>query len=215
MSLSLSRHTFAALLFLAACSSSATTDVNSTGTLQIQGAAMSGWGQNIRVTKNGAAATGLTVTVNGTAMPETSAGTYGGALGTPLTAGSAIEVRATDGTLTAIGDATIPAQPTVTSVESTTLGAPVTIHWSVASDPDSFSVSLNYHLPDNSAVAVMARLAGSARQVILQTSDIPANGVVYSVGVEAFVRGSFHGDAASTSDMHVRTSSPSLGYTLQ
>ena len=59
MSLSLSRHTFAALLFLAACSSSATTDVNSTGTLQIQGAAMSGWGQNIRVTKNGAAATGL------------------------------------------------------------------------------------------------------------------------------------------------------------
>ena len=94
------------------------------------------------------------MTVNGTAMPETSAGTYGGALGTPLTAGSAIEVRATDGTLTAIGDATIPAQPTVTSVESTTLGAPVrrsTGRWRAT--PNSFSVSLNYHLPDNSAVA--------------------------------------------------------------
>jgi hypothetical protein len=195
------------LTLLAGCGGSSTTGTNNNSdTYEIQGAAMSGYAQNIRVTHHGAAATGLTVTVNGEAMAEISPGTYGGHLATGLPSGSAIEVRASNGTLTAVGDAVVPAQPIITNESHTTIGNPVTVSWSVASQPDSFIVTLNYHLPDNSALAVLVRLGGSARQATIPTTDIPANGTVFSLGIDAVVHGSFHGDAASTSDMHVRTS---------
>lgn len=205
-----------ALLLLAACSSSPTTTkpVDNTDKLEIVGGDMSGYNQYIYVRLNGTFTPGLTVTVNTAAMTDNGGGIYGGHLPAAVAAGGQVQVVVTNGTITATGTGVVPATPVITNESHTTIGAPVSITWTSATSPDSFMVSLNYHLPDGSAAAVIARLGGSARQVSLPTTEIPANGVVYSIGILALMNGAFTGDAATTSNMHLRASTPSYPVTI-
>jgi hypothetical protein len=202
------------VLLLAACSGSATTTTTTGDTFQIRGADMSGAAQNVRVELNGTLTAGLTVTVNGTALTDAGGGSYNGFVQPTVAAGGAVQVQVTNGTITATGNGTVPERPVITGAAHTTMGAPVTITWTSATAPDSFMVALNYHLPDNSSAAVIARLPGTARQVTLQTTDILAGGVVFSVGVDAYNHGLFSGAFAAGSDMHLRNSSASFDLTI-
>jgi hypothetical protein len=202
------------LLLLAACSSSPTETVTPGPKFEILGADMSGFNQNIFVSLNGSGVAGLSVTVSGTAMTDQGGGTYNGHLPTALPAGTAVQVRVTNGTLTGIGDAIVPVAPVVTGAAHTTIGAPVTITWTTPTSPDSFLVVLDYRMPDQSTGAVVARVGGNLRQVQLATTGIPANGVVFAAGVDAYMHGSFSGDAAPTSSMHLRATSASFDVTI-
>jgi len=207
---------FAIPFMVAACTSSNnTTGPQDTGPqFQILGNDMSARNQNVYITLNNAAKPGLTVTVNGTTLANTSGGQYFGALPAALGTGAAIQLVVTDGTNTATGNSVIPALPSITSATVASHGAPVNIVWSVATSPDSFQVGLNYHLPDGTATAVSARLGGSARQVTLSQADIPANGTVYSISLQAMMNGVFTGAAASGSRMNVRADVPSYPFTV-
>jgi hypothetical protein len=202
------------LLAVAACSSSSTTTTDTGDKFLVQGADMSGAAQNVRVRKNGTLTAGLTVTVNGTALTDAGGGSYNGFVNPTVAAGGAVSVQVTNGTVTATGTGTVPEKPVITGAAHTTMGAPVTITWTSATTPDSFSVALNYHLGDNSSAAVFTRLPGSARSVVLQTTDILAGGVVFSVGVDAYNHGLFSGAFATGSDMHLRNSSASFDLTI-
>ena len=201
---------------LAACTSNNdTTGTQNTGPqFMILGNDMSARLQNVYITLNNAAKPGLTVTVNGTALTNTSGGQYFGGLPAALATGAAIQLVVTDGTNTATGNSIVPALPVITSATVASHGAPVVVAWSSATSPDSFQVSLNYHLPDSSAVGVTMRLAGSARQVSIPQTDIPANGVVYSIGLQGMMNGTFTGAAAAGSRMNVRADVPSYPFTV-
>lgn len=202
-----------AMIGMAACRSDQTTDT--TDQFLITGAAMSGFGENVIVSLNDAPASGLTVSVNGTPLVEQATGVYYAPLATPVPAGGTVGLTVSNGTITATATGVVPVQPVITGAQHTTMGQPVTATWTTTTSPDSFVVSLNYHLSDGvTAAAVIAHLGGSARQVTLQTSDIPAGSTVFSVGVDAKMHGTFSGAAASGSNMNLRTSATSFDLTI-
>jgi len=208
--------TAAFLLGLVACTSGdGTPATNDTGTkFKVLGNDMSASSQNVYISVNGAAKPGLTVTVNGTVLDDVGAGQYSGRLTTTAPAGGAVALSVTDGSSTASATGNVPETPVVSSATIASPGAPVVITWSSVTSPDSFAVAVNYHLPDSSAAAVYTRVAGSLRQASLAQTDIPANGVVYSISLDALVGGTFSGAAASGSSMNLRAIAPSYPFTI-
>jgi hypothetical protein len=210
----------AALFLLGACSSNSDT----TGGLNpppasqqflILGSDMSGYSQNVVVSLNDAVAAGVTVTVNGDTLTTTSgSGFYSGHLTTAVAEGGAVQVRVTNGTLTAVGNGLVPAAPVITDVQHGALGAPVTINWTAATSSDSVNVYLDYRLSDSSTASINKTVAGSARTVTLATSGIPANSVVTAAGVDAVMNGTFTGDVAAASNMRLRAVGGSFPVTI-
>jgi len=203
------------LVFVACTSNDDSSGTQTSGPhFLITGNDLSARNENAYITLDGVAKGGLTVTVNGTALVNTSGGQYSGALATTLATGAQVQLVATDGTNTATGTSVVPELPVITGATVASHGAPVIVSWSSATSPDSFQVTLNYHLPDNSAVGVTAKLGGSARQATLSQADIPANGTVYSISLQAMMNGVFTGAAASGSRMNVRADVPSYPFTV-
>jgi hypothetical protein len=214
----MTRHAFAAipvaLLMLAACSSSDDSNQQPTGQqFLISGADMSGSNENILVTLNGSTPSNVTVTVNGDTLTNSS-GVFTGRLTTSVTQGGAVQLRVTNGTLTAIGNGVVPAPAVITTVTHGALGDPITVNWTAATAPDSFDVYVDYRLADSSTASVTAKIAGSLRSATLPTTSIPANSVVVSAGVDAVVTGTFTGDAAGGSNMRLRTVGSSFAVTI-
>lgn len=200
-------------LLFAACSTK--NDDDDTGPKYlILGNAMSSRVQNVYIQLGTTAKPGLTVTVNGTTLSNSSGGQYTGTLPFTLAVGDAVALVVNDGIVAANGNAVVPSTPSVTSATVASHGAPVIVNWSAPTSPDSFTISLNFHMPDNSAVAVIQTVAGSVRQVTLSQAEIPATGNVFSIGLQSTNTGTFTGAAAAGSSMGLRALAPSYPFTV-
>jgi hypothetical protein len=178
------------------------------------GADLSAGLQNAYVSLDGVSATGLTVTVNGTTLADAGGGLYHGNLPAAIPTGGAIQIQVTNGTLTATGSATIPDAPATTAATAASRGDPLLVTWTSATSPDSFVVTLNYTLPDQSSTGITTWIGGSQRQASLATTSIPAGASNFYIGLEALRNGTFTGAATPNSSMHVRAESPSFPFTL-
>lgn len=203
------------LLTLAACSSTPDTGGEPAASqFLIVGADLSGYAQNAFISVGGVPATGLTVTINGTALADAGGGLYSGHLAAAIPTGGAIQVQVTNGTLTATGNTTIPDAPAITAAGAVNHGDPLAVTWTSATSPDSFLVTLNYTLPDQSSAGTSVWVGGALRQASVPTTAVPVGATNFYVGLEALRMGTFSGAAAAHSSMHVRAESPDFPVTL-
>lgn len=170
----------------------------------ISGADMSGGPQNVIITRNGAAVTGATVTVNGTAMTDAGSGFYQGSI-TPFVASGGtvtLVVSSSGQTLTGVG--VTPAAAVINAPPAVTRGNPIPVSWTATPSPDTFFVSLNYTV-GQTGLNSYVRVAGTLRTASVPTTDVPAGATDLRLSVFGYNIGTFTGDFAAGSNMRVRT----------
>ncbi len=147
---------------------------------------------------------GLTVTVNGTPLPETGGNRYYDRLPSVLAAGDTLDlnVSGTLGSVTATGD--IPEAPILTApADGATVpsGTAVTITWESTTDPDGFTLFLEDNAGGPPFWAPF--LPGTARSHTFPAGTL-ASGLELNVMLTGVEAGTFSGDFAPGSTMGIR-----------
>lgn len=157
----------------------------------------------------------VTVTANGSAATPTNGGYYW-QLGAPLAAGATLTVRAVRLGATATVVGTLPATPVLTAPAldaAVTIGTPLTVTWTSASDPAYFAVHLGYRV-GNTGTSVSDSVAGHARAVDLATAAIPAGATNLEVDIRAVGSESRSGDATTDSKLRLHAATENRNLTL-
>ncbi|HZD54013.1 MAG TPA: hypothetical protein VE175_13270 [Woeseiaceae bacterium] len=178
------------------------------GPLQIQGG-MSTRFQSVTVLDGaGQTTTDATVTVNGVAIPQTSAGFFQGELPEAVPAGSPLELVVSAGGVTVEAAGNVPEVPVLTAPATGTFFAftdSITVTWNSATNPDRFVVWVSNFFPPASSFVV----AGTARQLRIAAGAI-GRGVDVEIFVSAINDGSFTGPASPDSRMIISVEDPSI-----
>src|SRR5687768_11579377 len=134
------------------------------GSLSITGV-MTPQYQSVRVSRGGAPVTDADVTVNGFPIPHCCGDLYAGSLPGAVPAGGTLNLKVVAGGVNfeALGEVT--ATPTITTPASGSTFArtdPVSLTWSIPTDPDRFEVCLNCW--ENSLDGAIYPASGSSRE---------------------------------------------------
>lgn len=189
---------------LASCENDASGPVKEAAPLLIAGGDMGGQFQNLTVTREGAAVTDATVTVNGVAIPHAGAGRYQGQLPTAVPAGSPLDLRVSAGGATVQGTVNVPEASVLTAPATGAVFAPgglITVTWTSATNPDRFVVSGAW-IVDGVGFGESFPAAATGRELEIATSEFPW-GPDITIGVVACNDGSFTGQAHPDSRMSV------------
>lgn len=145
--------------------------------------------------------TDAVVSVNGTdGTFNSTTNQYTGTLPDPLAPGDAVELTIQVGDQTIVGSLAVPDAPVITTPVGTYFPAadPVTIDWTIASDPDRYALLVVFPSGSNTW---NYEEDGSARSFDLMIPDsVPLDGD-FSVRINAENRGSFTGPAHPRSEM--------------
>lgn len=174
--------------------------------LTVLGGAMSGYWENILVSRGSTKVDSATVTVNGTTIPNVSSGRYYGHLPNWLNEGDTVTLVVTDGSQKVEASTTVPPKPSFTQpapgqqVDAT---QPLDVTWTLSSDPEEQEFYLNW---TGSGGDTNYPVTPSSRSVQIPGNTIPKGVDAY---VEAFSYTSgasaFTGDFASGSAMNLRS----------
>lgn len=184
--------------------------------LEIRGGVMSTFSQNVRVSLAGQPVVGAVVTANGTALAETSAGFYQGALPALLLPDEELRLRVEWDGLVVEGLATIVEAPVLTSPADGQVfdpNATIDFNWVAARDPDHFEMTLSW-VKNGSGSSTRVEVPGAARSGTVAASAVPDAPESVRARVYAFLRGTFTGPAHPDSDMRVRFSGGSIDFAI-
>lgn len=173
--------------------------------------------EHIGLETGGQSLTGAQVTVNGTVIPETSAGSYNGQLPSMLAPGAplTLEVHANGEVVTAT--ATIPEIPVLVTPMaggSIHLGTPLSFSWTDGSNPDEFLAGIGYQTGAGGS-AQEVTVSGSTRTTTVATAAIPAGATTLTAYVFAYANGTFSGPADPASRLHIREPTQTVSLVIQ
>ncbi len=200
-----------AFLSLAACSDSPTGEGDPLpNPITIDGNNVGAAGGLVFISQGGQSISdaSVTVTANGVAASPLSGGYYW-ELGAPLTVGATLTVRATRLGKTATLAGPLPSTPILSApaVDGlVTIGTPLTVTWTSASNPAYFIVNLGYRV-GNTGMGSVDSVAGSARTVSLATAGIPVGATLLSIDIRAYGTATLGGDVSPTSRLNLFASS--------
>ncbi|HET9065469.1 MAG TPA: hypothetical protein VFN22_06590 [Gemmatimonadales bacterium] len=205
------------LLAVVACSEAPTGGSTPPTSIRIDGNNVGPSDGLVFITQGGQSVTdaSVTVTANGSAATPTNGGYYW-QLGTPLAAGATLTVQATRLGASATVVGTLPATPVITAPAPdapVTIGTPLTVTWTSASDPAYFVVHLGYRV-GNTGTSVSDSVAGHARAVDLATTAIPAGATNLEVDIRAVGSESRSGDVTTDSKLRLHAATENRALTL-
>lgn len=184
--------------------------------LTVRGGAMGASNQQVTVYDGFDPVSGAIVTVNGTVLAETSAGSYQGTLPAVLQPGEEIRLRVEADTRVVEGVATMIEGPVLTTPSDGDVfdpAAEIQYAWTSPTDPDYFEMSLNW-VKDASGFSSSLEVPGSARSGTMSASIVPADPDEVWSRIYAYLRGTFTGPAHPDSDMRVRFGGARADFTL-
>jgi hypothetical protein len=197
--------------------SDATTTMPSTTALLVYGTDMGPLFENVALSRGGAPVSGAQVSVNGTALSETSTGFYYGKLPATVPVGAGITIEVHAGNQTVTGTAIVPQTPVLTAPtagSSVHPGTALSFTWTDSADPDEFEAGITYTVGSGGTSQETA-VAGSARSASVATAAIPASATNLNGYLFAYANGTFSGDADPGSRMHVRQPANGAALVLQ